>query len=496
MKNKSLSHLDNKLIVFLLLQEQGEDMGNNQSSLADVPVYYKAGFGVSLYNPVDSNGKLRNRKHGINTSESDYILKGNLKNRNGLVGSGADSVKLNEQRLNELNSGHEVPMRNRAPDLSQLRIEIDESGFVEDDGGDANADRLSNSLKGNFSPTSLCEKNLRFLNESCDGLDTGSAKIDNNGQWEGLKPASNIGASSVLLTPPSEDNSSQSHPMVTASERNRSQSTKSDVSDIRSEIADLPETDEEQEQLSPLPLDKSPHPSPRRLCPQKLKLKLNEIAAQSGTHNKSNHSSYSTSPESQSCSNKRPDSSNGEHENSISGISSPELELLNSETTENPVIYASTFNNLEDEIHGVEDEFESISKEIQALSSKYSSLDRDPASEIFQEIFQRYPSIRVRQAERGFNFNPAEHDFNRDSRQNSEAGDGSIDLSWDLENVLDMVYSEGSESVGHIGSRESTPGSVKGHSLNMSALDGSVNCQVDLDGSLYEDELHLHLGKS
>ena len=466
-------------------------MGNNQSSLADVPVYYKAGFGVSLYNPLDGDSKVRNRSnHSIKSSDSNYILKGNLKNKNGIVNSGVDQAKLNEQQLNELNNGNGVPIRNHAPNLSQLRIEIDESGFVEDDIGDANPDGLSNSLKGNFSPSSLCEKNLRFLDGPYDGIDADGTKIVDSGHWTNSKREPHIGASSVLLTPPSEDeNSSKSHPMVTASEKN--QSNNSNVSDFKRELADQTETDEERELLSPLPLDKSPYQSPKKLCPQKLKLKLSEIAAKNSS--RSNQSSYSTSPESQSFSGKPSDSVNGEPENSLSGISSPELDLLNSETSENPVIYATNFNNLEDEIHGVEDEFESISKELHALSMKYSNLESDPASEIFQEIFQRYPSIRVRQAERGFSFNSIEQDLSRDSKQNSEAGDGSIDLSWDLENVLDMVYSEGSD--GNRGSRESTPGMTHGHSLNLSALNGSVNCEIDMDGSLYEDELHLHLGK-
>lgn len=467
-------------------------MGNNQST--DVPVYYKAGIGVSLYKPMENNQdpKLRNRNSSLRGSKGEHILKGNLKNKNGVVGAGTEGGFLSEEEMNRRNGTTEGINRNHAPDLSQLRIEIDESGFVEDENGEPNADRLSNSLKGNFSPTSLCEKNMRFCTESGEGFD--GAKIYSSDQYDNLQQRH--GARNTFLTSPSDDeNSLSSHLPVSMSDKQRSHSTKSDFSDIKNEIADQAATDEEYEQLSPLPFDRSSRTSPKRLCPKKLKLKLNEIAAQNSAQSKSYNSSSCTSPESQSFSNKREGSTCGDPENSISGISSPELELLNPEIGEAPVVYASTFNNLEDEIHGVEDEFENLRKEIQALSSKYS-MEGDPASDIFQEIFQRYPSIRVRQTERGFHFNPVEQELpHHHSRQNSETGDGSIDLSWDLENVLDMVYSEGSENLGPLGSRESTPGSVQGRSLNISALDASVNCTVELDGSLYEDELHLHLGK-
>ncbi|KAL4224898.1 hypothetical protein ACF0H5_015594 [Mactra antiquata] len=481
-----------------------DDMGNQQSSPVDIPVYYKAGFGVSLYKPVDytGTGKVRNRKNGANTADAlGSIINGSLNTRNGLT-----AVEHANTDAECLVNGHNN--ENHARNLDQLRIEIDESGFVEDDAGvDNNGDNLSNSLKGNFSPTSLHEKNLRFDDE-CSSHSEHSTRNDILNANNDKRPNVNhlnlgpkLGKSSVLLTPPSEDESSGSHPAKSSSHTGpaSSHSTKSDVSDIHSEIAEHQpiETDEEREQLSPLPYDRSAHNTPERICSQKLKLKLGAIVSRSASQ--SANSSGCSSPDSFLLSNKFTGSSDN-RESSLSGISSPDLELLNSENGD-PALDASTFNELEDEIHGVENEFETLSKEIQALSSKYSN--QETGSHIFKEIFQRYPSIRIRQSEKGIHFSHAS-ESDTESVSHSGAMEEDKDLSWDLENLLDAVYSEGSDSgmvpfskTGRQSTRSSS--TVKTGTLdnsgNVSYMDNSsINCSVDLGGSLYEDEFHLHLG--
>ena len=486
-----------------------DEMGNQESGLADIPVYYKAGMGVSLYQPPEH--VLRNRKsHTARLACDDHqAVKGHI---------GPDKASVRDsQRLLGGDDGYGVSVQGQRSgqaqprDISQLRIAIDESGFVEDELGDGNGDLLSNSLKGNFSPTSLCEKNFRFNDENVSnhllgcGRHDYSAKSVNSESSDLLGVVPHLGASSVLLTPPSEDElTSSNQPRC---HQHSHQSTKSDVSDIHSEVIEAEGTDEEREQLSPLPYDKPAHKSPERnLCPRKLKLKLNEIAS----HSNSNNSSLHTSSESLSQGHRRTGS--GSDRNSISGISSPELELLNSEASDYPVVYASQFNTIESEIHVVEDEFETISKEIHALTNKYSKQDRDPGSEILKEIFLRYPSIRVRQCERGIHFesvdsDPSQESFstsesrsrscsrNRsESRTTSELGDGSVDLSWDLESMLDVVYSEGSDPAPLPSANCSVPGGGERGISCTSLNSSSVNCSVDLGGSLYEDEFHLHLG--
>lgn len=483
-------------------------MGNQQSSPVDIPVYYKAGFGVSLYKPVDytGTGKVRNRKIGANKGEiSEAILKGNIRPKNGL--SAVEHTNADAEYLINVRN-----IENHAPNLNELRIEIDESGFVDEEAGhDPNLEKLSNSLKGNFSPTSLHEKNLR-IDEECNSNSEcshkGNHRNDESEDKDNEKRPSldhlnlgpKLGKSSVLLTPPSEDESSGSHPAKSSSHTGpvSSHSTKSDVSDIRSEVADNQpiETDEEREQLSPLPFDKSVHNTPEKICPRKLKMKLGEIVSRSTSQ--SANSSGCSSPDSFLQSNKLTAGSDY-RDSSLSGISSPDLELLNSDNGD-VAIDTSTFNELEDEIHGVEDEFENLSKEIQALSSKYSN--QETGSHIFKEIFMRYPSIRIRQSEKGIHFHNAS-ESDTESVSHSGAVDDERDLSWDLENFMDMVYSDGSESgmlpfskIGRPNSRSSVAKTeLPDNSGNASCLDNSsINCSVDLGGSLYEDEFHLHLG--
>lgn len=464
-------------------------MGNQQSSPVDIPVYYKAGFGVSLYKPIGRES-LRNRKSGANVSDpAKSIINGNLQPKNGLIAVENSNEESEVREINERNKKHS------GPDLNQLRIEIDESGFVDEDCVEVNGDKLSNSLKGNFSPTSLCEKNFRIaeLDEALTG--SKETKDSSESKFDHLTLGPNLGSSSVLLTPPSEDESSTSSRQLLSSVQISHQSTKSDVSDIHSEIAELQqlETDDEREQLSPLPYDKSTHSTPEKVSPRKLRLKLDEIVFRSRSH--SLNSSTCTSPELYSFGHSRTGSFKFEKENSISGVSSPELELLNSETTDQPAVNTGTFIHLEDEIHVVEDEFESISQEIQALTNRYTTNEIEIGSDIFKEIFQRYPSIRVRQSERGIQYPVSESD-------GSVNMDEDKDLSWDLENVLDIVYSDGSDSVSVsqaltnrmrvVGGRSELPDT----SVNVSPLsNNSVNCSVDLGGSMYEDEFHLHLGR-
>ena len=415
------------------------------------------------------------------------------------------------------------------PDIATLKIDIHESGYVEDERVETSDDKMS--IMGNFSPTSLQEKNCKYGLRSTSDLETNGEQSEsdrnnvnndlNGANMDRLDIAPNLPTSRVLLTHPFKDDiSTSSRPFTSPSTH---QSTKSIVSDIHSEIAEpyaveALETDDEREKMSPLPLDRSPRRTPEKGFRKKLILKLNEITNR--THGlKSNTSCTCSSPDSRS----RHNSLSADTENSISGVSSPEFELLPSESTENQAEVAKTvvqleeeFLQLEEEIVQLEEEFrcvgdkfETISKKIEE-TSKYPTLMDDQGAHIRDTIFERYPSMRVNQTERGVHFDPMSNlseNNSHKSKYTSDAEDKSCadnDLSWDFENLPDMVYSEGSQSAplqhpkvkGLVVSEKSeqlevsaseSPDSVFGNSTTHSS--------VEMGGTLFEDAFHLRLGK-
>ena len=525
-------------------------MGNEQSTFADIPVYYRPGCGVSLYKPVEklklhilsSDGySLRNRKIGPNQEELTF--------------SHVDDLKATDDNSTSEVSG--IPHSNHALDFRDLRLEIDESGFIEDENDfDGNPPSLSNSLKGNFSPRSLYEKSRHydsltaglssdeegtgvsvkrkknevrkkngdksnFVFENLDHNGNGEVtKVDkirnsvNRADYDSLTPNGNLESSSVLLTPPPEDElSSISQPFPASAH-----STKSDISDIHSEVFDAVSanvneqihqhdlidgsalTDDDQENFSPLPFDlSSDKSSDANLHIKALISKLNELKSRSRCNSDS-------SPSKSSCLEHRRVSSLGGSQDTFSGVSSPELELLKSET-KSSVVTSGTFDNLECEIHEVEDEFMTLNSQLQELNDRYTNCDTCTKTglDIIDGIYRRYPSIRVRHKNREIQnahvsqfSHLSDLDTTRDSDLEMEA-DGA-DLSWDLDNVLDMLYSETSDS----GSMQN-PLVKKLYASQLErsevgspmeyAEENSFSSSVDLDGSLYEDEFHLQLGK-
>ena len=526
-------------------------MGNEQSTFADIPVYYRPGHGVSLYKPAE--------KLHIFASDGSSIRKRKNGNNNGEVtNSQTEELKFSDD--NSFGDQPGVPHRNHALDFRDLRLEIDESGFIEDENDvDINPPSLSNSLKGNFSPRSLYEKSRQYDNlTSTHGSDgecaclkdnssihkSGNenkfdfANVDHNGNgksnkvlpgneikdnlnkpdYNNLTQNGNLESSSVLLTPPPEDElSSSGQPPPTSSAGISLHSTKSEVSDIHSEVADPFSdnvnddrevvdggalTDEDQENFSPLPLDLTSERSPeKRLHIKALILKLNELKSRS----RHNSDSSPKSPTLNTCLEHRRVSSLGSSkETTYSGISSPELELLNSET-KSSVVTSDTFDNLEYEIHEVEDEFMTISSQLQELTDKCSNCDTctNAGLEIIDGIYRRYPSIRVRHRNKevqnaNFKFsNLSELETNHESDLETDGAD----LSWDLDNVLDMLYSETSDpgSMQNPLVKKLSDGQVE-WSEDCNPIDfieeNSFNSSVELDGSLYEDDFHLQLGKS
>ena len=540
-----------KIFFFFAFQEADEGiMGNEQSSCADIPVYYRAGYGVSLYKPLekplitdsDSYG-LRNRKIGLS---------------NGRVKTDIGKAVTEELLLSDEGSIEETvneTHRNHARDFQDLRIEIDESGFIEDENElEANPPSLSNSLKGNFSPRSLYEKTKQFdsvtsndenddncacMNEKCDSVtkskfDRVNEIKENNtpkSDFDNLTPNSNLESSSVLLTPPPEDDLSSTQPFSTSSARVSVRSTKSDISDIHSDIVDLHDkvfyehnndrlsncdilsetgalTDDDQEAFSPLPYDNAAEKSSEKTLQVKaLILKLNELKSRSRCSSES--SPTRTTSDSASYLEHRRVSSLGSKDNTLSGVSSPELELLNnSETKQSSVVTSGAFETLEDEIHNVEDEFVSISSQIQDLTSKCLHCDTcsNAGLEILDGIYRRYPSIRVRHKDKGIqntNFkisNYLENDTYQDSDLESLVENEGADLSWDLENILDLLYSDTSE-VGTMQNpvvKKLNKQEDKWRSESNSPVDflekNSFDRTVEMDGSLYEDDFHLQLG--
>ena len=429
----------------------------------------------------------------------------------------AGNLRKSKAHDSMTDEGKATQGQGQRPDIATLKIDIDESGYIEDERVETIDNKMS--IMGNFSPTSLLEKNCKYGLQSTSDLesngeqsesDQNNVNKDMNGEnMDRLEISPNLPTSRVLLTPPSKDDIStcSSQPFTSPSTH---QSTKSGVSDIHSEIAepytvDALETDDEREKMSPLPLDRSPRRTPEKVFRKKLILKLNEIT--NITHGlKTNTFSNCSSPDSRS----RHNSLSADIENSISGVSSPEFELLLSESTENQAEVAKTFVKLEEEIHCIRDEFETISKKIEELTSKYSTLIDDQGAHIIDTIFERYPSMRVHQTEQGVHFDPMSslsENNSHESKYISDAEDKSgadNDLWWDFENLLDTVYSEGSQSAplqhpkvkGLVVSEKSEQPEISASERQDSVFGNSTtHSSVEMDGTLFEDAFHLRLGK-
>ena len=436
----------------------------------------------------------------------------------------AGNLRKSKAHDSMTDEGKATQGQGQRPDIATLKIDIDESGYIEDERVETSDDKMS--IMGNFSPTSLLEKNCKYGLRSTSDLETNGEQSEsdrnnvnndmNGANMDRLEIAPNLPTSRVLLTPPSKDDisTSSSQPFTLPSTH---QSTKSDVSDIHIEIAEpyaveALETDDEREKISPLPLDRSPRRTLVKVFRKKLILKLNEIT--NITHGlKTNTFSTCSSPDSRS----RHNSLSADIENSISGVSSPEFELLLSESTENQAEVAKTFVQLEEEflqleeeIHCIRDEFETISKKIEELTSKYSTLMDDQGTHIIDTIFERYPSMRVHQTERGVHFDPMSslsENNSHESNYTSDAEDKSAadnDLWWDFENLLDTVYSEGSQSAPL--QHPKVKGLVvleKIEQPEMSASErqdsvfgnSTTHSSVEMDGTVFEDAFHLRLGK-
>ena len=460
------------------------------------------------------------RKSGVRITELDNepdlreTLEKDLKHTNGMIAITAGNLRKSKAHDSMTDEGKATQGQGQRPDIATLKIDIDESGYVEDERVETSDDKMS--IMGNFSPTSLQEKNCKYGLQSTSDLETNGEQsesdrnnVNNDMNRANMEIAPNLPTSRVLLTPPSKDDIStpSSQPFTSPSTH---QSTKSDVSDIHSEIAEpyaveALETDDEREKMSPLPLDRSPRTTPEKVFRKNLILKVNEITNR--THGlKTNTSSTCSSPDSRS----RHNSLSADIENSISGMSSPEFELLLSESTENQAEVAKAFVQLEEEIHCVGDEFETISKKIEELTSKYSTLTDDQGAHIIDTIFERYPSMHVHQTERGVHFDPmsslSENNSHK-SKYTSDAEDKSgadNDSSWDFENLLDTVYSEGSQSAllqhpkvkGLVVSEKSEQPEISASERQDSVFGNSTtHSSVEMDGTLFEDAFHLRLGK-
>ena len=466
---------------------------------------------------------MRYRKSGVHITELDNkpdlreTLVKDLKHTYGMIAITAGNLRKSKAHDSMTDEGKATQGQGQRPDIATLKIDIDESGYIEDERVETSDDKMS--IMGNFSPTSLLEKNCKYGLRSTSDLETNGEQSEsdrnnvnndmNGANMDRLEIASNLPTSRVLLTPPSKDDisTSSSQPFTLPSTH---QSTKSDVSDIHIEIAEpyaveALETDDEREKMSPLPLDSSPGRTLVKVFRKKLILKLNEIT--NITHGlKTNTFSTCSSPDSRN----RHNSLSADIENSISGVSSPEFELLLSDSTENQAEVAKTFVQLEEEIHCIRDEFETISKKIEELTSKYSTLTDDQGRHIIDTIFERYPSMHVHQTERGVHFDPMSslsENNSHESNYTSDAEDKSAadnDLWWDFENLLDTVYSEGSQSAPL--QHPKVKGLVvleKIEQPEMSASErkdsvfgnSTTHSSVEMDGTLFEDAFHLRLGK-
>lgn len=479
-KNEAKRNVDN---VYWYPPCSEEIMGSSYSSPA---AHYKPELGVLMYLPRDGKQHTRNRFNISEYRSYDFdnrILNCNLQTQKVELFNGENLYEKLEQKClyNDENDRGENSVQN-SQSFNQLHNEMEESGYVEDDG-----DTEKYSVKGNFSPALLFEKNLQIFTEFGVDLETDGQISQYSSISDALNVNKNLRTSSVLLTDAVDE--------ISSNQTNQAQSlicTESHVSDINSDyvepvVAKHWETADDYEQLSSLPYSNR---STEHVFAKKIKQKLAEIASTStNLEVGSNHSSRSLTPEFYLMERIK-DGASSDRDNSISGISSPELELLHNESTEDiPVVNTDIFTNIEDEIHVVEDEFENISKVIHTLSSKYSDVDLEHSTEILNTIFQKYPKMRVHNLE---------HDETIDSRNASEIEDAA-ELSWDPENLMGHLYGEMSEQYS-MNNRSVTDQVSDGAGVDdsvgqdLSLNNNSVNCSVELNGSLYEDDFHLHLG--
>ncbi|KAL5007640.1 hypothetical protein ScPMuIL_016446 [Solemya velum] len=185
-----------------------EEMGNSQSERETLPAFYSRGGGVEF--GQRSKNKLMSKSSMLSHEYMQLRQRrpvNQLKRQSAEIADDDNDIEENESLISHGDSSgsesdNEDPRRSISPMLGLEINVVTEDGLPNAKHGSRH-DSLTPSMKGNFSPSSLYEKNMRFSD-----ADVG----ENN--WPGecgekyLPVVPNdldLAHSSVLLTPPSDD---------------------------------------------------------------------------------------------------------------------------------------------------------------------------------------------------------------------------------------------------------------------------------------------------
>ncbi|KAL3842542.1 hypothetical protein ACJMK2_020541 [Sinanodonta woodiana] len=505
-----------------------DKMGNLESRYPKLTAYYKRGEGVILgegegrhLRDVNLNTKgtyLRLRKHfnssgdseeGFSCTEREEITKPGCSNN-------VPECMVSVQREKTLN-GFTKEATFQSVDL----IDIVHDGTV--------STSLSASLQGNFSRSSLSIRNSRLgccetkdTENFCSIMDGLKYEVNSVQGKHNRSPAvfyieHDLGASSVLLTPPSEDDEKpvENHVSDMGSKEEDSyysvqakdllgSSTDTSVSTI---AAGAPSQHKTNDSLA-LVEDMNDYVCSNESFDNKSSFTVNSPPQSAQSSEKSDnsqfhkillrkldrlhserHDSVSTySSKSETPSLSRHDSflTFSRHDSfltfsrhdSLSGISSPELEVLMYGTADVNGVSSEKFDVLENEIHCIEDEFQGIVFKLDELKAKYNTDDYALSNSLNElEIHKSIPTIpnvpvtSMSESDNSSMFISSQ----------SISGAEPVDLSWDMES-LDNVLAE--TSLGTFSSE------YVAKSLGLSLdIDG---CNKDCGSSCDQDILHSH----
>ncbi|XP_046367969.2 uncharacterized protein LOC124143161 isoform X4 [Haliotis rufescens] len=302
---------------------------------------------------------------------------------------------------------------------------------------------LSQSLQVNFSPKSLNNKNRQSADVSY-GSDEKSGITIQNGDT--------LDHSSILLTPPSEDEISPSHSHLSGDRKNPSDSTtghlqvdRSDKShslsaeyDASLEISESLQSysggtgslgdwscdEEERDTMSPLPIIQESLSDYQ--FKQSLLQRLREWSSFSV-----DDKSRSPTPERLTVS--RTLRRSRSLDRTMSDVCTPDSELFDNELIDFSVHTTKNLEHIEDELQDIQDEFSMITSQLSDLIHRGDEPEKKPKEHRERSPMARRASEIVHRARTRWERSPS-HSYSDSERSSRE---GSVELAWDLGDIGD-----------------------------------------------------------
>ncbi|KAK3576159.1 hypothetical protein CHS0354_039824 [Potamilus streckersoni] len=461
-------------------------MGNVESHYPKLTAYYKRGEGVIL-------GEREGKHHrDVNLNKGTYLRL--RKHFNSSCDSEGFSCTEKEEITTKSGCINIVPectvsvQREATRNGFTKETTFQSHDFVDIDHDVTVSTSLSASLQGNVSQNSLSIRNARLdCSEIKDTENVGSimdrfkyevnsVQGEQNRSLAVLYVGHDLCASSVLLTPPSGDDEQPVESHVADFDFRKTDSCyvcSNESFDAKSSSA----------VISPLQSVQSSEKSDSSQFHKVLLRKLDGLHSES-LDSVSTNSSKSETPDRSShpylFSSERKGSFSSlsqqdsfltfSRQDSLSGISSPELEVLMSGTADVNGSSSDKFYVLENEIHCIEDEFQDIVSKLDELKAKYNIDDYlSPVSSSLNEleIHQSIPATSMSKSD--------------NSRvcisSQSVSGAEPVDLSWDMESLENVLAenSLGSLSLEYVAKR-------LGLSLDIDGCnkDCGISCDQDI----------------